>query len=207
MASDRRDIPGLGAWRQAGIAQSRHVGQGIALEALEGMTLFRLHSLEETQRLASVLARAGLALPAVTNQAAGTEPALLCLRPGEWLLSGESGDTRTRVLRLGTELDADRSALLDVADGLAVLRLSGPAAPWLLAKHSALDFIAEGRPAQHCARTRLGGCAVIIHHHPAGESGAFVYDLIFDRSVAAYIWNLLCAAVPHASELAEEFGQ
>jgi hypothetical protein len=34
----------------------------------------------------------------------------------------------------------------------------------------------------------------------------FVFDLILDRSLAKYLWQLLLASVPHADELALAYG-
>ena len=88
----------------------------------------------------------------------------------------------------------------DISDGSLLLRLSGPAAPWLLAKLGSLDFLHGARQGAHCARTRLVDLAAIVYFHPAGDASD-VFDLIVDRSYAACLWALLQAAAPHAIEL------
>jgi heterotetrameric sarcosine oxidase gamma subunit len=97
--------------------------------------------------------------------------------------------------------------LVDMSDGLAVYRLSGSAAAWLLSKISCVDFVATAAFGQYAARTRMGRVAVVVSHHQlVGTDTEFVYDLIFDRSIAAYLWQLLLSSAPHAQELAAEFG-
>jgi sarcosine oxidase gamma subunit len=92
-----------------------------------------------------------------------------------------------------------------MSDGFAVFRLQGNGSPWLLCKLSGLDFLAGRAAGQHCARTKLGQVAVVIHYHQA-ENKAFVFDLLVDRSYARYLWELLAASAPHADELALTFG-
>ena len=45
----------------------------------------------------------------------------------------------------------------------------------------------------------------IREHHP-DAGGDFVFDLIFDRSVASYLWNLLRESAPHADDLFHAHG-
>jgi len=207
MSIGQPDIARLPSLRQADGEPYRCSGPGITIEALDSMTVLRLHSLEDPAQLSDALSREGLTLTNTANRATGTDPAILCLRPGEWLLCSETEGARQLGNRVLSVLDEERSALLDSSDGLTVVRLSGPAAPWLLAKHSALDFLATGPPAQHCASTRLAGCGAVIHHRPAGGGDGFVFDALVDRSLARHLWAMLCASAPHATELAEAFAQ
>jgi heterotetrameric sarcosine oxidase gamma subunit len=97
------------------------------------------------------------------------------------------------------------TAVCDQSDALAGIRVSGPAAPWLLGKLSCLDFARGASAGPHCARTRMGEAAVVVHYH-AGSGDGWVFDLYVDRSVAHCLWDLLCACAPHAAELHMEFG-
>ena len=191
--------------QQAGIDQDRFGTDGLDLAAPAGMSIMRLHSLKEPGRLAAALEGAGLPFPQKVNQAAGRDPSVLCLRPSEWLLYGEERTSAPTLSRIGPILDEGRTALLNCAHGLAVFRLSGAAAPWLLSKIGSLDFLSAGISRQHCARTKLGACAVIVHHFP-GSRGS-VHDLLFDRSMTGYLWDLLRHSAPHASELAQQWAQ
>ena len=95
--------------------------------------------------------------------------------------------------------------MLDLSDGLGVFRLCGAASPWLLGKLCGLDTLAGVSTGQHGARTRVGDVAVVLHYCPAAD-GSPNFDLVFDRSVAKYLWNLLADAAPHAGELYRAHG-
>lgn len=191
--------------RQAGVHDTRFERRDLFLDEVADPTLLRLHTLEETAALAAGLEETGIHLPLETNAASGRNPAVLCLRPSEWLLLDDSGDGHGLVARIASRLDPGRTALLDVSDGLGVFRLSGAAAPWLLGKLSGLDFLAGVATGQHAARTRLGDIAVVLHCHP-DPGGSPCFDLVFDRSVARYLWDLLNDAAPHAGELHASHG-
>jgi heterotetrameric sarcosine oxidase gamma subunit len=190
---------------QAGTVKSELELPNLSLRELPDTVLLRLHSLEEPAVLAAGLARAGLACPLTANEAAGQNPAVVCLRPGEWLLIGHHLPAAELIDRISGRLDPSLTALLDLSDGLGVLRLSGPASPWLLGKLSGLDFLAGISSGQHGASTRVGEIAVVLHFRP-DPNGNARFDLIFDRSVARYLWDLLEDAAPHAEELLTRHG-
>jgi len=200
------------ALQQAGLASGSHETPGICLLELHGMALLRLQSLAVAEQLQSVLEKSGIELPTVTSRNLVRDPLIVRLRPGEWLLCSEHSPAAVLVAELSQALEsgglASVSTLVDNSDGLAVFRLSGTAAPWLLAKISCLDFVAAAASGQYAARTRMGRVAVVVSYHQlVGTDSEFVYDLIFDRSIAAYLWELLLSSAPHAQELAAEFGE
>jgi heterotetrameric sarcosine oxidase gamma subunit len=200
--SDQARQPAAGPTplRQAGVEAVALSGAELSLREVADPLVLRLHSLEEPEALAAGLAGEGIELPLDTNAAAGQDPSVLCLRPGEWLLVGGGGAPGQLAERVGRHLDPTLTALLDLSDGLGVFRLTGAAAPWLLAKLSGLDFLAGVKAGRHGARTRMGEIAVVLLFRP-GPDGAPCFDLIFDRSVAKYLWDLLNEAAPHAGEL------
>jgi heterotetrameric sarcosine oxidase gamma subunit len=178
---------------------------GLDLREIENPALVRLRSLEDPE----VAPLAALGLPRLTGRCSGDDPAALCLAPGEWLLVGAQTESAPETLadRLQRQLASGLTAVYDQADGLAGIRVSGAAAPCLLAKLSGLDFAAAG--AEWCARTRMGDAAVTIHCRPGGGSPRQFeprFDLYFDRSIAHALWALLEASAPHATELNKEFG-
>jgi heterotetrameric sarcosine oxidase gamma subunit len=196
------------ALRQAGIHERTFDAAGLHMGEIENPVLVRLRSLEilENSRLAA------FGLPGQVGQvgqADGKNLAALCLAPGEWLLVDRASAASNRpsdlVARLQRELASDLTAVFDQSDGLAGLRVSGPAAPWLLGKLSCLDFARGTAAGPHCARTRMGDAMVSIHHH-ALPAAAWVFDLYVDRSVAQGLWALLTASAPHAAEMHENFG-
>lgn len=195
------------ALQTAGIRERRVDAPGLRLEEIDDPVLVRMHSLE-----ASTGARlAALDLPAQVGQVGPLTQenlAALCLAPGEWLLVGtastEPGGPGL-VTRLQRELASELTAICDQSDGLAGIRVSGPAASWLLGKFSCLDFARGMAAGQHCARTRMGDAAVTVHCH-AAFGDEWVFDLYVDRSVAHWLWELLTVSAPHAAELHEAFG-
>lgn len=193
------------ALQQSGVTDTVLDGQELSLREVPDMTLLRLHSLEEPATLAASLAQAGIVLPLDANAASGGDPAALCLRPGEWLLLDGSQPAAGLLERIAPRLDTALSALLDVSDGLGVFRLTGAASPWLLVKLCGLDALAGVSTGQHGARTRMGDVAVVLHYCPDPDRSPR-FDLVFDRSIAKYLWELLNDAAPHAEDLYRAHG-
>src|SRR5690606_33905737 len=143
------------------------------------------------------------------NTSAGSDRVALCLRPREWLLFSEGADPAQLLAEIHAAFDPASVAVLQQSDALACVRLSGAAVPWLLAKLSGVDYQAAEKTGQYCLRTRLAQVTVLVHRHPHVDTDAaagaanttFVYDLVFDRSIAAYLWNILLRSAPHAGEL------
>lgn len=199
----------LSPLQQAEITETEFRSANLFLRELPDTRLLRLRSLQPELTVAA-LREFGLKLPLKTGGSAGSDPAILCLRPNEWLAYGSSATSselfdRIQALHAGAQPAGGTSGYgvaLDLSDGLAVLQLSGPAAPWLLAKLGSLDFAGAREAGQHCARTRMGQVAVVVNYHPlAAGSTEFVYDLILDRSIARYLWELLLHSARHAEEL------
>lgn len=193
--------------QQAGLAVSSYSSNSIVLHELTGATLLRIHSLQPFAALRDDMAAGEIQLPAQVNQSLGQDPAVICLAPGEWLLFTDYLSASRLLQQMQPALDPRHTVALDVSAGLAVLRLAGGGAPWLLNKLCGLDFQHNIVLAAHAARTRLQQVAVTLHYHrPGGLGHECVFDLICDRSLARYLWQLLLAALPHAEELAQRYG-
>lgn len=147
----------------------------------------------------------GPALPPVVGECRGTDPATLCLGPREWLAVSASLTGGQLLNHLESTVEAGLGAVYDVGDSLTAFRLSGSGAAWLLAKASGLDFLGGQRGRPHGARTRLAGVSAIIHHHQAAD-GEWVFDVLADRDVSAWLGARLSNLAPHADELAKNFG-
>ena len=189
------------ALQQAGINCLGFSSDSLEMEEISGASIVRIHSLQDARQLNS----GQLELPEKTGQCSGSNPAALCLRPREWLLISDVAEPVELLAYTKNNLGPERTAIYDNSDGLAIFRLSGSGAPWLLSKLSGLDFLAGTAAGEHCTRTRMGKTAVVIHYHQA-EEDQFVFDLVFDRSVAKYLWDLLSQSAPHADDLALAFG-
>jgi len=189
------------ALEQAGMESRVFRKTTMSLEEIRNVSIVRVHSLQERAFQGS----APFDLPALTGTCSGADPAALCLRPGEWLLVSETAPAMTLQESMQSRVDPEQTAVLDASDGLAVFRLSGPGAPWLLGKLSCLDFLAGKHHGAHCARTKMGHAAVLVHYHQL-QDGNPVFDLLFDRSIAKYLWLLLLESADHAEELSTDYG-
>jgi heterotetrameric sarcosine oxidase gamma subunit len=173
----------------------------LEMKEVTAVSLVRLHSLQNLGQLSSI----PLELPEKTGQCSDGNPAALCLRPKEWLLISETIDPSELLQKVLNDIDMKLTSAYDQSDGLAVLRLSGRGAPWLLSKLSGLDHLAGMALGTHGARTKMGHVAAVVYYHQA-EGGSFVFDLIFDRSMTNYLWDLLSESAPHADDLVHAFG-
>lgn len=193
--------------QQAGVNDGPFSSSTLELREVANLTILRLHSLEDTGQLGASLTGIGINLPRQTGQSSGQDPVALCLRPNDYLLCSEQLDPPLLIAQLRPLIDPALTSLFNSSDGLATFKLSGPGAPWLLSKLSGLDFVAGPLEGQHCARTRMGHIAVVVHYHQTGSKDSpFVYDLLFDRSLAKYLWDLLLASANHADDLAKAYG-
>ncbi len=194
--------------QQSGLDQACWQSAQLEMRELTNTSLLRLHSLQPEPVLQKALRTHEVELPLKVGQCTGRDPVVLCLRPSEWLLFSEFLDVARLADKVLAMLDARSSALLDLSASQVVFRLSGAAAPWLLQKLTGLDLFAPDPNTAYCARTRLQHVAACLHYHlPCGHHTEFVHDLIIDRSLARYTWDLLLASAPHAQELSLEFGE
>ena len=191
----------LSALEQAGVDEREFSNASLVIRELCGLSVVRFHTLSQEP---AESATAGLELPGRTGQCAGDDPAVLCIRPSEWLLISETADAAALALQALNGVPDEISSVRDNSDGLALFRLSGEAAPWLLSKLGGLDYLKGVSSGAHCTRTKMGHIAVIVHFHESRQDG-WVFDLLLDRSVAKYFWDLLIQSAPHAHDLVTAF--
>ena len=193
--------------QQCGVLGDVSESETLSLSQLTRLGLVRLNSLQPFEVLRSGLAAHNLPLSSGVNQCLGEDPSVLCLAPHEWLFFSEFLGPERLLAAILPAIDPDRSAVLDVTDALAVFRLAGAAAPWLLNKLCGLDLQGRQQLGPHCARTRLQDTPLTLHYRPAeGQTRRPVFDLLCDRSLARYTWELLLRSQPHAEELYRHHG-
>jgi heterotetrameric sarcosine oxidase gamma subunit len=189
------------ALQQAGIDErDLHLGE-VRLREMPVTALARLRFFAAPSAADCPLAH----LPLQVGQCGGADPVFLCLGPSEWLAISQHGTPETLMEALRPATDGGQAVACDLSDGLSLFRLSGSAAPWLLAKLSCLDFVHGRHGGEHCARTRMIDIAVTVHYYHAVDDG-WGFDLIADRSIASYLWGLLRASASHANQLEEAYG-
>jgi len=181
-------LPRLYPLAQSGVSETEYRSDALRITERHGLRLLRVRSLAGP----SAPERVHPDWPQRTGETLGGALTVLCLRPGEWLCFGEAGaDTDSLTL----SLDPSNAAVYDQSDGLAVFRLEGPAAPWLLSKFSSLDFPGGARHGAHCARTRMGDASATLHYDGTG------FDLFVDRSLARHFWERMIESARHAEYL------
>jgi sarcosine oxidase subunit gamma len=187
--------------QQAGIeTRDRQIGD-VRLREMKGLALARLRLFRSTAETGMPLAD----LPTQTGHCGGTNPEFLCIAPREWLAISRTLSPPELLAAAQQAIDDSAGAAFDLSDAKAVFRLTGAAAPWLLSKLSSLDFLAGSRQGPHCASCRMADAAVTIYYHQ-DEDGARAFDVIGDRSIAAYLWGLLEASAAHANDLLRATG-
>lgn len=192
----------ISALEQAGVTTTSWCADTISLSEVSGLNLFSLRALPHAQ--AHVLA--GIELPQRVGQCSTEGPSVLCLGPKEWLVISESAESVPPSFQPDAVPQDEAFFCSDISSGQTVFRLSGSSAPWLLSKLSGLDFLSGIHAGEHCARTRIGQVTMILYFHSVQDESA-VFDLIFDRSLARYVLDLISASAPHAEELAIDHGE
>jgi heterotetrameric sarcosine oxidase gamma subunit len=192
---------------QASVDQSVYQTEGLELNLLTSVALLRLHSLETREELNARLQDSAICLPQQPNQASGQDPSALCLAPGDWLLFSEYLSINLLQEKVQASVQSQLTALTNQSSAYGVFRLNGSIAPWLLSKSCGLDFRKGLTLGQHCSRTRLDQLPAILHYHqPGSGSGPFVFDVMIERSLASYAWQLFLKHLPHATELEQQHG-
>lgn len=143
-------------------------------------------------------------LPLATGACSGKDPAVLCLRPGEWLVVSQSMAPDELLGQVRARHDAAGFFCWDHSEGLALIRIEGEPAPWLLRNHCGLDIPVDRPGEALCAQTRFAGIHVLMHYYVNELTG--VFDLYVDRSLAAHLWNVLVHSATRADQMYERFG-
>lgn len=133
--------------------------------------------------------------------ARSTEAGILCrLAADEFLLLVESpeawGPTYARSTNLSEILSDEplRATASDLTHGYGKLALSGPRAAELLPKLCGLDFSEAGFPDGHVAQTSLAKVHATLARMDE-QGGPPKYYLLVDRSLSAYVWEVMKAVM------------
>ena len=143
----------------------------------------------EAAWVATALAVLGLDLPRAPNTVRLGDRRLLWTGPGEWLLTAAEGGLPD-LAAIGAALGDIPYLLADITDGREVIALSGNNARALLAKGCSLDLHPRQFTTGQCAQTLLARVPVLL----VQTSDEPRFDLIVDRSLAAYLWDWIGVA-------------
>ncbi len=109
------------------------------------------------------------------------------LRRDEFVLL--TPDLKPAMDRLASKPAEGLITLTDITHGRAVMHLHGVHAPDVLSKVCALDFADAKFPNRHAAQTSLAKVRTLIIRMDTGPTPTYL--LIVDRSLAAYVWDVL----------------
>lgn len=133
---------------------------------------------EDFEPTGAVERQLGVAFGASATAAGG---ALVCgVRPGEWLLLGE---------RSGSDPPTPGAVTVDLTHGLAMFRLTGPAAPEVLAAVCSIDTSGEMMPdGAVCGASVARVACTLVRNDVAGERS---YLILSQRSSGRYLFEAL----------------
>jgi sarcosine oxidase subunit gamma len=84
------------------------------------------------------------------------------LRPDEWLIAADSGDSGALIAAIDAAVGGDDGAVIDVSGSRVVLELSGPATRDVLASCCPLDLHVAAFPRGHCAQSLIAKASVLL---------------------------------------------
>lgn len=188
------------ALAQSGSRQEGFRSESLRFREVDNRSLVRLRALPGVPAGYGAMGD----LPPETGQCTGVEPVTLCLRPGEWLVVSADLTAEALCRQIAGDDDEAKFFTWDESDALAVIRIEGTAAAWLLRKHCGLELPFNTQTPRCCAQTKFAHISVLIHCCVNRPEQA--YDIYVERSLARYLWELLADAAPHAIELHQGSG-
>jgi len=134
----------------------------------------------------------GTAPPATPGTVAETDGrSILWLGPDEWLVVTPPAEAAAMAAGLDAALAGIRRAgVVDVSDNYTTLRISGPRAPWVLAKGWAVDLHSDAFATGRVAQSNLALANVILRRTDDAPS----YEILVRPSFARYLWDWLTDA-------------
>ena len=143
--------------------------------------------------VAAVQAATGCAVPVLRQIVQSGDRAVGWMSPDELLLILPYAETATALAAIADAMGGAHHLAVDVSDARAVFRVSGPLADQVLRKLAPVDFDRFG--ATELRRSRLAQVAAAVWRHGDG------YIVVCFRSVARYVFDVLCNAATPGSEL------
>jgi methylglutamate dehydrogenase subunit D len=177
------------------IEPGRHGAQGgaagVSLSERTGLALCVISAgankaSDVAAKMASV---AGLDMPMEPKRVSKNGFALIGTGPGQWLAVVESREARALPAMLAVALKGD-ATVVDLSDGKAVLRISGPRARETLAKGCSLDLHPSVFKPGNAATTPVALIDCVIWQVDETPT----YDLAVPTSYAESFWSWLTAS-------------
>ncbi len=166
-------------------------GASFSIQAGALLGMIRVQGRAVAQELTTVVQQhTGLALPEPGTVSRSDMHRLHWLTPQEWLLVTAEGAEHAIAADLAAAWQGQALYATVISDSRAVIEVSGPDAPTLLAQGCALDFHATQFAVLHSTVTRFAGVAAMVTRI---EGDCF--ELVVDRALARYVWDWLAESV------------
>ena len=172
----------------------------VKVEELPFQGVVRIQARRQSERFLELCReQVGINLPTDPNTCTGTSPHCLWVAVNEWLLvtpaDEEEQVAHNLTVKLTEQLPGELFAVTVISDARSVFQISGSAARDLLAKGCSLDLHPEKFTAGRCAGTLLEQVTITLYRIDSSDS----YQLMVDRSFAAFVWDWLTQAIKEFS--------
>lgn len=138
----------------------------------------------------------GLSVPKTNQIALGEDASVAWMSPDELLLLVEYAKVDEALVTLQNALAKEHALVVNVSDARAMFSVSGANAREVMAKLAPLDMSAEAFVPGTFRRTRLAQVPAAIW-----MADDDTFEIICFRSVAQYVFDLLCVAAQDGSEV------
>ncbi len=162
---------------------------------LHGMITVR-GDLAKAKVKSAVKSATGLAIPKTAQIALGENSSVAWMSPDELLLVTDYATVGASVAKLQSALAKEHALVVNVSDARAMFSVSGAQAREVVAKLAPVDFSADSFTPGMFRRTRLAQVPAALWMTD-DES----FQIICFRSVAQYVFDLLCVAAQDGSEV------
>ncbi|WP_243612001.1 sarcosine oxidase subunit gamma [Shimia aestuarii] len=181
-------VSALNGVSQSGIALVEETG-------LRGMITVRgdLASKPMAKALKDVL---GASVPEQRQIASGEKGAVAWMSPDELLVICDHGAAEDIIASLNAALAGEHVLVVNVSDARAVFKVSGECAREVIAKLAPVDLAPGAFEPGMMRRTRFAQVAAAFWMNDDGS-----FEIICFRSVARYVFDLLCVASVDGSEV------
>ena len=181
-------------------------GQMAALKELPnlGKLAIRIDAAKHGGAVSAVL---GFELPGRANSFAGAgDHTAIWLGPDEWMIITLAGGEHELAAKLAGKLQSLHHQVVDVTDYYTTIALSGTRSREMLMKLSTIDFHPRALTSGTAVTTMLAkaNATVLLIESDTGGTGTgtgtssvldnAIFEIIVRRSMADYLWCLLCEA-------------
>ncbi|MCI4664396.1 MAG: sarcosine oxidase subunit gamma [Neomegalonema sp.] len=148
--------------------------------------------------ITAVQTAVGAPPPQQRKYVAAGECGAIWMAPDELLLLAPYGEVGAKVRLIEETTRPGACMAVDVSDARAVIQVAGQGAREMLAKVCPLDMHPSAFGPGDVRRSRIGSVAgAVVQVSGSPET----FELYCFRSVADYVWELLCVAAPEQSRI------